>query len=411
MLATLIRVRRCDVLVVGAGPAGSVLAAALCRARPELDVLVADRSVFPRDKPCGDGISPRAAVLLHGIGAGGVLDGYPPNAACRIVGPGGETVRSDGIPSRQWGVIAGHTIPRTVLDHRLLDFAIGAGAEFWPGARVTGTTLEPGWRTAIVREGARSVTVRARLLVGCDGAYSTVRRVLGAGKVPKATTSVAARAYLEWPTPDSGLRPIRFVFRPGFLPGYGWFFPISPTSANAGVGLSVARGRDLHQAVREFLAELAAADRTLDVPAHDLRAHLLPHDRPPLAFRRAALVGDAASMINPLSGEGIYYALRAGLMLTERLASVELADAGALGEALRGYEQAFRARFAKHYRSSRVARRVVSHERLCRAAIAAAAADPRSTEDAVSLLFGDGTTGTPGVARLLAGAARNAVRR
>lgn len=404
--------RRCDVFIVGAGPAGSALAAALCQARPELDVVLADRAAFPRDKPCGDGISPRAVALLSAIGADSVLTGYPPNASYRIVGPDGGVVRSDGIPSRNGGVIAGYTIPRTVLDQRLLDLAVRAGAEFWPGARFVETTVDSAYRSSHVRDGSRDVVVRSRLLVGCDGAYSAVRRALGIARASRAATAIAARAYLEWSTPDTGIRPIQFVFRPKLLPGYGWIFPISPTSANVGVGLCVAEGRDLRQAVREFHAELAAADSTFDVPVRALRAHQLPHaaDRPPLAMDRAALSGDAGSMINPVSGEGIYYAICAGLMLTERVAAVDLANGAALGSALRRYEADFRSRFAKHYRSSLVARRVAGSERLCQAAIRAASADARSTRDAVSLLFGDGSPGASGVARLLASAARNALR-
>ncbi|HET6501947.1 MAG TPA: NAD(P)/FAD-dependent oxidoreductase [Amycolatopsis sp.] len=402
----------CDVLIVGAGPAGSGLAAALCRARPGLDVVVADRAAFPRDKPCGDGISPRAALLLHEMGAGAVVAGYPPNDGCCIVGPDRTMMRSQGIPSRHGGLIAGYTIPRTVLDHRLLEHAVCAGARFWPDTRFVETALDDAARSTTLRNGSESVLVRSRLLVGCDGAYSGVRRALGVTKPPRSATAVAARAYLEWSTPDAALRPLRFVFRPRLLPAYGWLFPISATTANIGVGLSMAGGPELRGAVRDFLAELVAGDSTFDVPPRALRGHLLPHaaDRPPLALDRAALVGDAASMINPVSGEGIYYALCAGLMLTEHIAAVDLADGAALGRALSAYQRAFRSRFAKHYRSARIARRVASSERLCVASIRAAAANERSTRDAASLLFGDGSTGLADAARLIMSATRNAIR-
>ncbi|NIR59887.1 MAG: FAD-dependent oxidoreductase, partial [Gammaproteobacteria bacterium] len=170
-----------DVLVVGAGPAGS--AAALAASRRGASVLVLDRDTFPRDKACGDGIAPHALAVLAQLGATGLTDGYPPVPSLHVVGPGGDhAVRAFSSPV--------YTIPRVVFDHRLLTAAVAAG-------------------TAVRRHRVRRLTVRndhvevdgltARVVIGADGASSTVRRHLGASANPSGHLALAIRGYAPVP--------------------------------------------------------------------------------------------------------------------------------------------------------------------------------------------------------------------
>src|SRR6266540_7449189 len=151
-----------DVAVVGAGPAGAC--AALAARRLGARVLLLDRSDFPRDKPCGDGIAPHALDVLCDLGVTGVEEGFAPVPALRLVGPGGgEVARPHARPA--------YTIPRMIFDARIVAAALAAGAVLRRHT-VRGIEVRP---DAVIVDGA----VAARVVVGADGANSTVRRALG----------------------------------------------------------------------------------------------------------------------------------------------------------------------------------------------------------------------------------------
>ena len=180
-----------DLVVVGAGPAGAAAALEARRLRPDAAVLLVDKAAFPRDKPCGDGIGPHAVDELAALGATAVLAGYPPIHGLRLRSPGGLEVA--GTPARP-----NHVVPRTVLDARLVDAALAAGARF-RRARVRRLEQRGG---LVVADGE----LAARVVVGADGANSAVRRQLGAppllavADVPTATplaTSSTAPGVVE----------------------------------------------------------------------------------------------------------------------------------------------------------------------------------------------------------------------
>ncbi|MGY1618653.1 NAD(P)/FAD-dependent oxidoreductase [Geodermatophilus sp. SYSU D00691] len=358
---------RWDVVVVGAGPAGT--AAALAAVRAGATVLLLDRADFPRDKVCGDAVAPEAFDVLASLGVDvrALTAGFPPVPRLALRSPGGAVVeRATARPA--------HVVPREVLDTRLLAAAVDAGARFrrHQVRRVDGVVLDG--------------CIEAGVLIGADGAESVVRRSLGIPTHAPAHLAVAIRGYA--PTTDDGA--LALVTTGQRWPAYAWSFPIGDGRANVGYGELVAGG-----ATRAALVE--GLHRLLPgVEPGPLRAHRLPLStgRPRQPDGRVLLVGDAAGLVNPLTGEGIFYAVLSGALAGQ--AAVHGADAG------RRLRVAVRGRLGGHFRSSTAASQLSRWPRLMDAAFRAAAGDQRVFDDVVDLGLADGRL----TARTLAAAAR-----
>ncbi|MGY0236296.1 geranylgeranyl reductase family protein [Longispora urticae] len=369
-----------DVAVVGAGPAGS--AAALAARRGGADVVLLDRSDFPRDKPCGDGIAPEVLDVLAALGVGDAAAGYPPVPALRLVSPGGEVVARP--------LHAGtHTIPRAVFDHRLVTAALGVGVRF---RRHRVRTVEQ-LGDRVVLDG----TVAARVVIGADGAGSVVRQALGHAGNPPGHLALALRGYAPAPP---GPPEQRIVTIPGRWPAYAWSFPIGDGRANVGYG-ELLHGGPLS---REYLLERLGTlmpDLDLDA-ATDWRGHHLPLStrRPPPGRGRILLVGDALSLVNPFTGEGIFYAVvsgqLAGTAAAESVAGTRAAGSatgvgGAASETAAGlYRRALARRLHGHLRHTAVTARLGRWPRLVDAAVRAARDDQRVFDTLLAIGLADG---------------------
>jgi geranylgeranyl reductase family protein len=371
---------RWDLIICGAGPAGAAAALEALRLRPGASVALVDKAEFPRDKACGDGIGPHAVDELAALGATGVLEGYPPIRGLRLRSPRGLEVAGD--PARP-----NHVIPRSVLDARLVEAATAAGAQLH---RVSVRDLEQ-------HEGVVTVDgeLAGRVVVGADGANSTIRRLLGLAPNPDRALAIAVRGY----APAPAGRPEQLIaWVADGWPAYVWSFPTGTGMANVGYGLLRSRfhgGRaELHRRLHDLLPEA-------DPDPASLRAHHLPFSssRPPPGRGRVLLAGDAASLVNPLSGEGIYYALASG-RLAARAALTEPDDA------LATYRRLLGRTLGRHLRHASVLARAIHAPPRAAAGLGAAAGSQRLFDTLVELGLGQARI-TP---RLLAALPRGLVR-
>lgn len=315
-----------DVAIVGAGPGGSATAHFL--AQRGLDVLLLDRSDFPRDKTCGDGLTPRALRVLDAMGILGQVSqrGYP-IGGYEVVAPNGKTTTAR-ITSQPAALV----VPRLTLDELILRTAIASGARFEP--RVTVTRIEPSRSNVTVHADAH--TFQARTCVIASGAATSVltRSGILAGQ-PRAM--LAARAYVEHATAAD---TFQLLFGGVPQPGYGWIFPVDASTANVGVGF-LPRGK--HTTASQVYARWAHGRfgrQSGPLRGYPIRVDFL---RAPTVAERTLLVGEAAGLVNPLTGEGIDYALESGHIAAQHI----LAE-----RPPRAYHEALHERFGKVFRFS-----------------------------------------------------------
>ena len=372
---------RWDLVVVGAGPAGSAAALGALHAQPDLSVLLLDRSDFPRDKACGDGVAPQVLDVLTAVGVHGLLDDCVPVDRLRLRSAGAAVSRTMARPA--------YVVPRRVLDARLRDAAATAGATV-RRHRVRAVHAEA--------DQVRVDDLRAAVVVGADGAHSEVARGLsGAGArqpVPGTRTALAIRGYAPVRAADAGAQSI--VFGPAVQPSYAWSFDRGDGLANVGYGELLRAGRPAPgraQLIEQVERLLPGAT----VGGTEWRGHHLPLSswrwRQPAG--RCLLAGDAAHLINPMTGEGIYYAVTTGVLAGRAAAAALRADGGR--SAGRRHARAVSSALSGHLRHTSLAARLVSLPHVARAGIRAAADDQRVFDALVDLGLAQGRI-TPRVA-------------
>ncbi len=290
-------VDRYDAAVVGAGPAGSVTAYRLARAGAR--VLLLDKARFPRDKPCGGGLTFRAVKQLP-FSVEPVVEDVVSRVECRLA-----YGRSFTRGSRPLCLMT----QRRRLDAFLAERAVEAGAEFRDGVR-----LEVETETRLLVEG---VPVEVDALVGADGANGVTARALGLGGA--IAQGVALEGNLAYDGSSRERLRGRMTLEFGVVPGgYGWIFP-KRDHANFGVGGWDSEGPRLREHLRVLCEQHGVdPDRLTSV-----RGHRLPMRRPEavLAKGRTLLVGDAAGLVDPVSGDGMYEAF-----VSARLAEAAVLD-------------------------------------------------------------------------------------
>ena len=355
-----------DLVVVGAGPAGASAALGALAARPGARVLLLDRARFPRDKSCGDGVAPHALDVLEAVGASGATDGFRPVSTLRLG-------FSDATPVVGTMRRPAFVVPRAVLDARLVAAATARGAVLRQH-RVRSVERRDG---CVVLDG----DIAARAVVAADGASSVVRRQVGVAAARDGHVAVAIRGYAPVPAGREDEQVITFA--PAGWPAYAWSFPVGDGRANVGYGEVLRGGRTL---TRDHL--LGRLDELLPgagAGATGWRAHHLPlsSGRPRQPAGRVLLAGDALSLVNPLTGEGIYYAVLSGV-LAGRAAAGPAEDPG------RAYAAALRRELGRHLRHTTVVARLARRRRVVDAGVAAARADRRVFDDVVETVWAGG---------------------
>ncbi len=312
---------RADVVVVGAGPAGS--AAAAWAARAGNDVLVIDSASFPRDKACGDGLTPRAVAELERLGLGDWLDTRIRHRGLRMSGFGGEVEVDWPGPSFP---STGSAVARLELDDRIRKCAEDSGARMLLGTKAVAAHHDSSRRVVSLTL-ADGTEVGCRQLIVADGARSSLGRKLGRRWHQETVYGVAARGYLSTPRADDPWLTSHLELRSpdgAVLPGYGWIFPLGNGEVNIGVGALSTSKRPADLALRPLISyytDLRRDEWAFTGQPRAVASALLPMGGAVsgVAGPNWMLIGDAAACVNPLNGEGIDYGLETGRLAAELL--------------------------------------------------------------------------------------------
>ncbi len=377
-----------DVLVVGAGPGGSSCAYWLADAG--WDVAMVEKKRFPREKTCGDGLTPRAVRQLADMGLEPAIADAHRYVGLRTYGFG----RSLELPWPEHPAFPsyGYTITRHDLDGLVAERAVKAGATLWQGTEAVEPLLaageDPGAGTgrglppcagAVVRdrESGRTRTVRARRVVVADGANSRFGRALGIARDRRQPLGMALRGYYRSPRHDDPFIESHLDIRDAsgdVVPGYGWIFPMGDGRVNVGVGLlsTEQRWRGLNTS-RLMDAFVDWAPRSWGLSPETACGPPTGGKLPmglsvgPHAGPTTVVVGDAGGAINPFNGEGIAYGYETGRLAA---AHVGRSLSGGGSEALRDYERQLDAMYGSYYRVARAAVHLISNPRIMRICVA-----------------------------------------
>jgi geranylgeranyl reductase family protein len=345
-----------DVLIVGAGPGGS--AAAYHLARHGIDVTVVEKATFPREKVCGDGLTPRGVAAIEKMGVDTSDPGFE-----RVLGLRVHT--RDAIMDVPWPELSswpsyGLVMPRDGFDQLLAQRAVKAGARLFEATEAVAPILDQGWvRGATIRSVAAAsepaTEIRARYVLAADGAASRFGAPAGVRRNGSRPLGIAARRYY------------RATYDPGpwfeswldlwdgdmLLPGYGWLFPIAGGRINLGAGLlntfrhfEDVGAQQLFSAFARMLppawgiSEETAEGRVLSGPLP------MSLNRVPQAVPGMLVIGDAAGAVNPFNGEGIAYAMETGEIAAGLVHEALVKDRPGLAMA---YPQALRDAYGRYF--------------------------------------------------------------
>jgi geranylgeranyl reductase family protein len=401
-----------DVIVVGAGPSGS--AAAYYLAQAGLNVLLIEKSRFPRDKVCGDGLTPRSVKSLIAMGVDVSEEaGWLRNKGLRVIG-GGTRLELDWPELSSWPGY-GLVRPRSSLDEQLARRAQAAGAKLLEGTTVTGPVLDDhgrivGVETSTATEAksksnshnenerpvGSAVTYRARLVVAADGNSSRLSVAMGLRKRDDRPMGVAVRTYYKSPRHKDDYLESWLDLWDGdrLLPGYGWIFGMGDGTSNVGLGMlntSDAFGKtDYRELLKRWLKAMpeewgyVEENRTEPV-----RGAALPmgFNRVPQYYKGLVLAGDAAGMVNPFNGEGIAYAMESGELLARVVAQALARPTRAEVErVLRTYPEELQAAYGRYYTLGRAFVELIGRPKLMRYATSRGMHHPQLMKFALKLM-------------------------
>jgi len=349
-----------DVIVVGAGPAGSSTAYYLASAG--LDVLLLEKTRFPREKVCGDGLTPRAVKALTGMGVPlGEQDGWLRNKGLRIIGGGGRIE----VPWPDLSAFPGFGLvrTRTDFDEILARHAAKAGARLLEGVNVTAPVLDDRTGRVTGVQAGPGRTFRAPLVVAADGNSSRLSVAMGLRKRDDRPLGVAVRSYYRTPRHDDDWLEAWLDLWDGssLLPGYGWIFGMGDGTSNIGLGLLNTSASfqhiDYRALLRRWLAAMPAEwELTEENRTAPVRGAALPmgFNRTPHYTRGLLLAGDSGGMVNPFNGEGIAYAMESGEIAARVIIqALGRPTAASTETALAGYPAALKDAYGGYYTLAR----------------------------------------------------------
>ncbi len=373
--------RQADVIVVGAGPAGA--SAAFHLAQAGVDVLLLEKSTFPRDKICGDGLTPRAVKQLVGMGIDLDAPGWARNKGLRIVGAGHRLE----LPWPELASFPPYGMVRTRMDFDeiLARHAEKAGARLMERTMVTGPVVDE--RTGRVvgvtakpvddrgRRVGEETTYSAPVVIACDGVSARLAIALGLERRDDRPMGVAVRAYYETPRHDDEWMESWLELwdgKPGessLLPGYGWIFGLGNGTSNVGLGIlntsKAFQTVDYKDTLKRWLdhtpEEWGFRDENR-VGRIGSAALPMAFNRKPHYTRGVLLAGDSGGMVNPFNGEGIDYAMESGHIAAETVVqALALPDGPARERVLQGYAAELEATYGGYFTLGRVFAKMIGN--------------------------------------------------
>ena len=307
-----------DVVVVGAGPAGTA-AAITARARG-LSVVCLDKAHFPRDKTCGDGLTANALRLLEKLGiAAADLNAMEPAFVREtvLVSPSGRRVR---LPLPTDGAHAA-VVSRRLLDAALVENASGRGVDIRQGVAIEDLKQDADTVQLTLADGA---VLDASYVIAADGHWSTVRRAVEPDAPRDLGEWHAVRQYFDGVADER----LWVLFERDLLPGYAWVFPLPDGRANVGFGVLRSDGRSGRE-LKDLWPALLGRPAVRDIlgpaarPSEPVHAWPIPTRYEParLLNGRVLFAGDAAGVVDPMTGEGIAQAIETGMLAAEAIAT------------------------------------------------------------------------------------------
>ena len=384
-----------DVVIIGAGPSGSNAAISYKKLNPDLKIALVDKAIFPRDKSCGDAFGPGVISALKRFGNEHILEGEPEVVSTTLFGPKNIGIQNyiPEVKNKEDSIV--YVIPRLDLDNRILNLAKEEEVETFEGYRFSNFFInEESVSVEIENEEKEKYFLEAKLLVGADGANSRVRKSLNLKQNSDWNKAIAIRAYIDSPNYLEIFkeRTLMFEINVSAIKGYAWAFPSKGNLLNIGIGVPLSVFKKEKMDIKNLLDEFVKTLESRGVIVENLRmekSFMLPFasSRPKLAHNRVALIGDAGSMINPMSGEGIFYGMEAGFLLANETHQLINESASMLNTGIRKYEKVFNKRFGKHFLSCSLARLVFQSPFMTKRLLNIASLDQHTIDFVVELLF------------------------
>ena len=384
-----------DVVIIGAGPSGSNAAISYKKLNPDLKIALVDKAIFPRDKSCGDAFGPGVISALKRFGNEHILEDEPEVVSTTLFGPKNIGIQNyiPEVKNKEDSVV--YVIPRLDLDNRILNLAKEEEVETFEGYRFSKFfNNEESVSVEIENEEKEKYILEAKLLVGADGANSRVRKSLNLKQNSDWNKAIAIRAYIDSPNYLEIFkeRTLMFEINVSAIKGYAWAFPSKGNLLNIGIGVPLSVFKKEKMDIKNLLDEFVKTLEGRGVIVENLRmekSFMLPFasSRPKLGHNRVALIGDAGSMINPMSGEGIFYGMEAGFLLANETHQLINESASMLNIGISKYEKVFNKRFGKHFLSCSLARLVFQSPFMTKRLLNIASLNQHTIDFVVELLF------------------------
>ncbi len=384
-----------DVVIIGAGPSGSNAAISYKKLNPDLKIALVDKAIFPRDKSCGDAFGPGVISALKRFGNEHILEDEPEVVSTTLFGPKNIGIQNyiPEVKNKEDSVV--YVIPRLDLDNRILNLAKEEEVETFEGYRFSKFfNNEESVSVEIENEEKEKYILEAKLLVGADGANSRVRKSLNLKQNSDWNKAIAIRAYIDSPNYLEIFkeRTLMFEINVSAIKGYAWAFPSKGNLLNIGIGVPLSIFKKEKMDIKNLLDKFVKTLESRGVEVENLRmekSFMLPFasSRPKLGHNRVALIGDAGSMINPMSGEGIFYGMEAGFLLANETHQLINESGSELNKGITKYEKVFNKRFGKHFLSCSLARLVFQSPFMTKRLLNIASLDQHTIDFVVELLF------------------------